>query len=82
LLSAALALFYQGDVSDLVSWVKDHNWATVIGYRTIEFNVFDIDKSDPWRHKWVPDLGRIPTRKASVGSGCSVNEGGQRVNCR
>ena len=28
--------------------------------------MFDIDKTDPWRHKWVPDPGRIPARKPSV----------------
>ena len=75
------------DVLDLVSWVREHNWAIVIGYRkaffylTIyiylnfvfaqryreaEYNVFNIDETDPWRHKWVPDVGRIPARKPSV----------------
>lgn len=54
------------DVQDLVTWVKEHNWSVVIGYRATEHNVFDIDKSDPWRHKWVADLGRIPARKPSV----------------
>ena len=51
---------------DLVSWVREHNWAIVIGYKEAEYNVFDIDKTDPWRHKWVPDPGRIPARKPSV----------------
>ena len=55
------------DVLDLVSWVREHNWAIVIGYKEAEYNVFDIDKTDPWRHKWVPDPGRIPARKPSVG---------------
>ena len=54
------------DVLDLVSWVREHNWAIVIGYKEAEYNVFDIDKTDPWRHKWVPDPGRIPARKPSV----------------
>ena len=38
----------------------------MIGYKEAEYNVFDIDKTDPWRHKWVPDPGRIPARKPSV----------------
>ena len=74
------------DVLDLVSWVREHNWAIVIGYRKLflfnhfkflnfvltqryreaEYNVFNIDETDPWRHKWVPDVGRIPARKPSV----------------
>ena len=35
-------------------------------YREAEYNVFNIDETDPWRHKWVPDVGRIPARKPSV----------------
>ena len=38
-------------------------------FRSVEHNVFDVDLSDPWRHKWVPDPGRIPARKTSVSGG-------------
>ena len=62
------------DVLDLVSWVREHNWAIVIGYKEAEYNVFDIDKTDPWRHKWVPDPGRIPARKPSVRKRLGINK--------
>ena len=50
------------DVLDLVKWVKDHNWNVVISFKSVEYYVFEIDLSDPWRHKFVPDPGRIPVR--------------------
>ena len=54
------------DVLDLVKWVKDHNWKIVIGFKGVEYNVFDIDLSDPWKYKFQPDPGRIPVRKPST----------------
>ena len=54
------------DVLDLVKWVKDHNWKIVIGFKGVEYNVFDIDLSDPWKYKFLPDPGKIPVRKPST----------------
>ena len=54
------------DVLDLVKWVKDHNWNIVISFKSVEYNVFEIDLSDPWKYKFVPDPGRIPVRKPAT----------------
>ena len=51
------------DVLDLVKWIKDHNWDIVLGYKNVEYNVFEIDLSEPWKYKFVPDIGRVPVRK-------------------
>ena len=51
------------DVLDLVKWIKDHNWDIVLGYKSVEYNVFEIDLSEPWKYKFVPDVGRVPVRK-------------------
>ena len=51
------------DVLDLVKWIKDHNWNIVLGYKNVEYNVFEIDLSEPWKYKFVPDVGRVPVRK-------------------
>ena len=40
-----------------------------------QYNVFEIDLSDPWRHKFVPDVGRVPARKMSVKRLLSVRSG-------
>ena len=53
------------DIVDLVKWVRDHNWNVVIGFKSVQYNVFEIDLSDPWKYKFVPDVGRIPVRKVS-----------------
>ena len=54
------------DVLDLVKWIRDHNWDIVIEFKAVEYNVFEIDLSDPWKHKFIPDVGRIPVRKTSA----------------
>ena len=51
------------DVNDLVNWVKENNWNVILGYKGAQYNVFNIDQSDPWKHKYIPDKGRIPVKK-------------------
>ena len=53
----------KADITDLVGWVRERNWDVVIGYKELEYNVFSIDQSDPWRHKFIPDKGLIPVKK-------------------
>ena len=65
----------KADVLDLVKWVKDNNWNIVIGFKSVEYNVFEIDLSDPWKYKFVPDVGRIPVRKPSMKRLLSVHSG-------
>ena len=64
------------DVLDLVKWVRDHNWNIVIGFKSVEYNVFEIDLSDPWKYKFVPDVGRIPVRKTPAKRLLSVSGSG------
>ena len=51
------------DVNDIVNWVKENNWNVVIGYKGVLYNVFNLDQSDPWKHKYIPDVGRVPVKK-------------------
>ena len=76
------------DIGDLVTWVREHNWHVVLGYKNAEFNVFNLDQSEPWRHKFVPDVGRTPPVKAakavykrtlSVHTGYTDDEGGDEA---
>ena len=66
----------KADVHDLVAWVKEKNWNVVIGYKGAEYNVFNLDQSDPWKFKYIPDKGRVPVkRKLSIPTLFSDDEG-------
>jgi hypothetical protein len=53
------------DIADLVTWVREHNWNIVLDYKGIEYNVFNLDQSEPWQHKFIPDVGRTPPVKST-----------------
>ena len=50
----------KGDVADLVIWIKENNMATVLQHNARNENVFHIEDYNPWKYKYVPDVGRIP----------------------
>ena len=45
-------------------------------YKGVEYNVFEIDLSEPWKYKFVPDVGRVPVRKTSAKRLLSVSGSG------
>ena len=56
----------KGDMNDLIEWVSENNWKTCLLYNNCDNSIFNIDKYEPWKYKYIPDRGRIPFTKEQV----------------